>query len=98
MSENENESASKRQKLCDQEKAGDHPLMQEGNIAAQTLHSSSKVVDSEFQSSIPVLQMYEDDLVEPNLNVSMPPVVSGPQCDKERNPLFVTRVSFTCHI
>jgi hypothetical protein len=62
MSENEIESASKRQKLCDQEKAGDYPpLMQEDQIPGTRSRHSSPTVHSEFQPSIPVLQMNEDD-------------------------------------
>ena len=98
MSENEVESASKRPKLCDQEKAGDDPaLMREDQSAASRSRDSSPIAHAEFQSSILVLQMNEDDEVDSKLMGSMRPDGSGSQCGQESNQ-FVIRLAITRQI
>lgn len=91
-SEQEIESARKRQKLCDQEQVGDYSAsMQEAEIAH--CHHSLSSVRSGFQPSMPVLQ---GGAVDSNLNDSILP---RSQSEQERNWPFVTpESSFTCRI
>lgn len=99
MSVNEFESASKRQRLSDQEKVGDCPtLMREDDIAvAQSLHSSSNI-HSALQSSMPVLQLNEGDQNHSNLSGSKLPNMSGSQHEQEKNLPLVVQVSVTRQI